>query len=83
MAAKKKAPAKKTAPEKKAAPAKPKQKVVPPKGPSPMADRKRRNNTMFYQGNPYDDKKSKLYMNAPNKNRINNVPYGVTFEGYY
>lgn len=77
MAAKKKAPAKK------AAESKPKQKVVPPKGPNRIADRKKRDNTTFYQGNPYDDKKSKLYMNAPNKNRINNVPYGVTFEGYY
>jgi hypothetical protein len=82
MAAKKKAPAKKS-PAKKAAASKPKKDIVPPKGPAPLPDRKTRNSTKFYQGNPYDDKKSKLYMNAPNRNRINNVPYGVTFEGYY
>lgn len=76
------ATAKKKAPAKKTAASKPKQKVVPPKGPSPMADRKRRDNTTFYQGNPYDDKKSKLYMNAPNKNRVNNVPGGTKFIGY-
>lgn len=76
------ATAKKKAPEKKTVASKPKQKVVPPKGPNPLPDRKSRNNTTFYQGNPYDDKKSKLFMNAPNKDRKNNVPGGTTFIGY-
>lgn len=81
MAAKKKAPSKK-APAKKAVASKPKKDIVPPKGPAPLPDRKTRNNTMFYQGNPYDDKKSKLYMNAPNRTRQNNFPRGWRYEGY-
>jgi hypothetical protein len=83
VATKKKATAKKKVPAKKTSASKPKQKVIPPRGPTPVPDRKTRNNATFYQGSPYDDKKSKMYMNAPNKNRINNVPYGVKFEGYY
>lgn len=55
MASKKK-PAKK---------AQPTSKVVPPKPPAQVPDRKRRDNSTFYQGGPYDDKKNKLFMKIP------------------
>lgn len=76
------ASAKKKAPAKKTDTSKPKQKIVPPTGATPLPDRKYRDNATFYQGNPYDDKKSKLFMNAPNKNRKNGVPGGTKFIGY-
>ena len=76
MAAKKKAPAKKSVASK------PKKDIVPPKAPTPLPNRKSRDNTTFYQGNPYDDKKSKLYMNAPNRGRKNGVQGGTKFVGY-
>ena len=66
---------------KKATAKKPASKVVPPVPPSRVPDRKRRDNTTFYQGAPYDDKKNKLFMNAPNT-RQNNGPRGWKFRGY-
>jgi hypothetical protein len=65
---------------KKATAKKPASKVVPPTPPSMLPDRRYRDNSTFYQGNPYDDKKNKMFSAKPTRRKNANFP-GWKVEG--